>query len=69
MLFSDELGGRLMSTSFGAPGKNYTLELGANWVQGTQEDDGPENPIWALVQKHGVATQNNDWTDSMSMCA
>ena len=30
------------------------VEMGANWVQGTREDDGPENPIWALVKKHGI---------------
>lgn len=46
----NELGGRLRDTPFG--GKN--VELGANWVQGTQTDDGPENPILTLVKKHKV---------------
>ena len=30
----DELGGRMMSRTFGTPGKQRTIELGANWVQG-----------------------------------
>lgn len=30
----DELGGRLMSHTFGAAGNQHTVELGANWVQG-----------------------------------
>ncbi|CDO70430.1 hypothetical protein BN946_scf184999.g71 [Trametes cinnabarina] len=61
-----ELGGRLSSQSFGAPGKQVTLELGANWVQGTQTGDGPANPIWTLVQKHGLHTHFNDWYGSIS---
>ncbi|OSD03731.1 amine oxidase [Trametes coccinea BRFM310] len=62
----DELGGRLSSQSFGAPGKQVTLELGANWVQGTQTGDGPANPIWTLAQKHGLYTHFNDWFGSIS---
>lgn len=61
-----ELGGRLQSFKFGAPGKEYTLENGANWVQGTESDAGTINPIWSLVQAHGVNTQENDWDGSMS---
>ncbi|KAG6809097.1 hypothetical protein H0H92_001635 [Tricholoma furcatifolium] len=44
----DELGGRLKSTTFG--GK--TVELGANWIQGSQMADGSENPILTLAKKH-----------------
>lgn len=58
----DELGGRLRNTQFG--GKS--VELGANWVQGTQTEDGPENPILTLVKKHKVKTQFNDFYGSMS---
>ncbi|KAI0830095.1 amine oxidase [Trametes gibbosa] len=68
-----ELGGRLTSTKFGAPGKEVTLELGtfvyqlrANWVQGTQTDGGPANPIWTLAQKHSLHTHFNDWFGSIS---
>ncbi|KAH9948514.1 amine oxidase [Amylocystis lapponica] len=62
----DELGGRLKSTTFGTPGRQSTIELGANWVQGTQTDDGPANPIWTLAQKHGLKTQPNDWYGSIT---
>lgn len=60
----DELGGRLRSTSFGGE----TVELGANWVQGTQTDGGPANPILTLVEKHKVKTQFNDYFGSLSAC-
>ncbi|KAI0920362.1 hypothetical protein AcW1_002128 [Taiwanofungus camphoratus] len=62
----DELGGRLKSQTFGTPGKQFVIEDGANWVQGTQTDDGPENPIWGLVKKHGLKTQYNNWYGSIT---
>lgn len=42
-------------------------QLGANWVQGTGggPNQGPENPIWALVKKHGVETQYNAYYESL----
>ena len=58
----DELGGRLKSTNFAG----LTVELGANWVQGTQTGNGPANPIYSLVQKHKVNTQFNDYYSSIS---
>jgi polyamine oxidase len=58
----DDLGGRMMSHRFA--GK--TIELGANWVQGTQTGDGPANPIFELAKKHNVTTQFNDWFGSIS---
>lgn len=60
----DELGGRMRSHSFG----NSTIELGANWIQGTQEGDGPSNPILVLAEAHGVKTHYNDLYDSLSKC-
>lgn len=63
----EELGGRLMSHSFGAPGKKHTVELGANWVQGTQTGNGIENPIWALAKKHNISTHSSDYFDSICM--
>jgi monoamine oxidase len=64
----DELGGRLKSTSFA--GK--TVELGANWVQGTYSSNDPSrpaNPIFKLVQKHEVRTQiSNAYTDVSKFC-
>jgi polyamine oxidase len=52
-----ELGGRMMSLSFG--GK--TIELGANWIQGTQTGNGPANPIFELAKKHNIKSQSNDF--------
>ena len=40
---------------------------GANWIQGTQTDDGPANPIWTLAQKHNLSTHFNDWFGSICM--
>ncbi|KAH7921135.1 amine oxidase [Leucogyrophana mollusca] len=62
----DELGGRMQNYTFGAPGKEYTVELGPNWVQGTQTGDGPANPIYLLAQKHNLTTAFNDWYGSIS---
>ena len=62
-----ELGGRLQSIPFGEPGRQKTIELGPNWVQGTQTGNGPANPIWQLTKKFDVVTVNNDWNNiSMS---
>ena len=58
----DGLGGRMMSHSFA--GK--TIELGANWIQGTQTGDGPANPIYELAKKHNITTQFNDLYGSVS---
>ncbi|PIL26397.1 hypothetical protein GSI_12154 [Ganoderma sinense ZZ0214-1] len=54
-----ELGGRMMSHAFGAAGKHWTVEVGANWVQGTQTGDGPANPIWELAKKHNVSLRSS----------
>ncbi|KAG6909773.1 hypothetical protein DXG01_015489 [Tephrocybe rancida] len=59
-----ELGGRLQSTSFGTG--NTTVELGANWIQGTQTGDGPINPILTLARKHGLKDQPSNFYESMS---
>ncbi|KAK0432129.1 amine oxidase [Armillaria borealis] len=58
----DELGGRMKSQTFAG----YTIELGANWVQGTQTGTGPANPIFELALKHNVTTQYNDFYGSMT---
>lgn len=65
----DELGGRLRSTSFGAPGRLLTVELGASWIQGTQEGNGPTNPILKLARKHNLRTVASERTSvSTSVC-
>jgi hypothetical protein len=62
------LGGRMKSFSFGAPNRQYVLELGADWVHGTQMNDGPSNPIFDLALKHNLSTQPNHYRGSMSRC-
>ncbi|KAG6908704.1 hypothetical protein DXG01_003637 [Tephrocybe rancida] len=57
-----EIGGRLRSRTFGG----RTIELGANWIQGTQTDNGPANPILTLAEKHKLKTQFNDLYGSMT---
>src|SRR6266568_5118274 len=59
-----ELGGRLASTTFGSTvkGREYVIEKGANWIQGTQEGTGPANPIYLLAKKHGIKSQFNDFS-------
>ncbi|GJE95734.1 amine oxidase [Phanerochaete sordida] len=61
-----ELGGRMQSHRFGARGREYTVELGANWVQGTRRGDGPENPVWTLAKKHGLKTQKSKYFDGLT---
>jgi hypothetical protein len=63
----ETLGGRMKSFSFGAAGREYVLELGADWIHGTQTDDGPSNPIFDLARKHNLLTQPNQYHGSMSM--
>ena len=66
----DELGGRMRSTTFGQHGAGgggpFTVELGANWIQGTTEGDGPVNPILVLAEKYGVQTVESDYYTSIS---
>ncbi|KAH9012814.1 amine oxidase [Lactarius deliciosus] len=52
----DELGGRMRSATFGAPNRQLTVEVGANWIHGTQEGDGPANPMFQLSLKHSLKT-------------
>ncbi|THH28146.1 hypothetical protein EUX98_g6045 [Antrodiella citrinella] len=58
-----ELGGRMTSRSFGTTDNQYTVELGANWIQGTQAKGGLENPIWGLGKKHNIATRTSSFSN------
>ncbi|KAI0713040.1 amine oxidase [Cerioporus squamosus] len=62
----NELGGRMMSRSFGVEGNRQMVEVGANWVQGTQTGDGPANPIWELAKKHNVSLHSSHYFGSVS---
>jgi polyamine oxidase len=63
----ETLGGRMKSFLFGAAGREHVLELGADWIHGTQTDNGPSNPMFDLARKHNLSTQPNHYHDSMSM--
>ncbi|KAI9750837.1 MAG: chorismate mutase aro7 [Chaenotheca gracillima] len=63
--YNGDIGGRVAHTEFGvdADGKPYTVELGANWVQGLVTDDGPENPIWTLAKKYDLANTYSNYSN------
>ena len=62
-----ELGGRMSPKTFGVTGRQVVIESGPNWVQGTQQGNGPANPIWELALKHNLTTVYNDMYGSVSM--
>ncbi|CZR54829.1 related to amine oxidase [Phialocephala subalpina] len=62
---NDYIGGRLHHTTFGknpATGQPYTIEFGANWVQGLGKPGGPQNPIWTLANKWGLNTTYSNYS-------
>ncbi|KAG1830229.1 hypothetical protein EV424DRAFT_1377865 [Suillus variegatus] len=62
----NELGGRMQDYTIGVPGKQYTIELGPNWIQGTQTGNGTANPILMLARKHHVKNQYNNLDGSVT---
>ncbi|KAI0776570.1 amine oxidase [Trametes elegans] len=62
-----ELGGRMMSHGFGVKNNRWKVEVGANWVQGTQTGNGPANPIWTLAKKHNISLHSSDYFGSVAM--
>ena len=60
-----ELGGRMMSHEFGGSKKRWMVEVGANWVQGTQTAGGAANPIWGLAKKHNVSLHSSHYFGSI----
>ena len=57
-----ELGGRMISKAFGAPGRQVVVELGPSWIRGTQQGNGPANPVWELALKHNLTTAYSDYS-------
>ncbi|KAJ7584863.1 amine oxidase [Mycena floridula] len=57
-----ELGGRMQTHNL----SGTTIERGPNWIQGTQQGDGPINPILSLAKKWDVKTQFNDLYGSIT---
>ncbi|KAI0199873.1 amine oxidase [Astrocystis sublimbata] len=64
------IGGRVKHVSFGSNasknGTAYTVELGANWVQGLGSPGGPENPIWTLAKKYKVANTYSNYSSILT---
>ncbi|KAF4332776.1 n1-acetylpolyamine oxidase [Fusarium beomiforme] len=79
---NDYIGGRLWKQSFGknAEGKPYTIEFGANWIEGIGSPETNENPIWKLADKYKLKSTeanysnyktfdhkgNTDWSDKIN---
>ncbi|KAH7882158.1 hypothetical protein F5I97DRAFT_1931880 [Phlebopus sp. FC_14] len=61
-----ELGGRMIPKAFGLQGRQVVVEMGPNWIQGTQDGNGTANPIWELAQKHNLTTVYNDMYGSIT---
>lgn len=63
----DHIGGRVSHTSFGyqEDGSPYTVELGANWIQGLGSD-GPENPIWFLGKKYNLTNTYSNYSSILT---
>ncbi|KAJ5949632.1 hypothetical protein N7454_001216 [Penicillium verhagenii] len=62
--YRDTIGGRAWHKPFGRDpktGEPYTIEMGANWVQGLGNPGGPQNPIWTLAQKYHLKTHYSDY--------
>ncbi|KAF5664801.1 n1-acetylpolyamine oxidase [Fusarium heterosporum] len=61
---NDYIGGRVRKQSFGknAAGKPYTIELGANWIEGIGSPETNENPIWKLAQKYNLVSEFSNYS-------
>ncbi|KAK2773604.1 N1-acetylpolyamine oxidase [Colletotrichum kahawae] len=61
--YNDRIGGRVYNRAFGRQPDSdepYFVELGANWVQGT-ESSTEENPILTLVRKYNLTNTPSDF--------
>ncbi|KAJ9205644.1 hypothetical protein DTO021D3_2250 [Paecilomyces variotii] len=66
--YNADIGGRVAHTDFGKDtnGNPYTVELGANWVQGLGSAGGPENPIWTLAKKYNLTNTYSDYSSILT---
>lgn len=55
-------------TEFGADenGDPYTIELGANWIQGLGVENGPENPIWTFSKQANLSNTYSDFSSILT---
>lgn len=58
----------MQHTKFGADenGDPYTIELGANWIQGLGTEGGPENPIWTFSKQSNLSNTYSDFSSILS---
>ncbi|KAK7435148.1 hypothetical protein VKT23_019840 [Stygiomarasmius scandens] len=65
---NDYIGGRVAHTTFGfkPDGTPYTVELGANWVQGLGSEGGPENPIWTLAKRYNLTNTFSNYSSILT---
>ncbi|KAI8626105.1 amine oxidase [Xylariaceae sp. FL1651] len=65
---NDYIGGRVKHADFGRKpdGTPYTVELGANWVQGLGTEGGPENPIWTLAKKYELKNTYSNYSSILT---
>ncbi|ODA83470.1 hypothetical protein RJ55_01984 [Drechmeria coniospora] len=66
--YQNRIGGRAIDSQFGRrpDGSPYTIELGANWIQGLGNPGGPENPIWSLAKKHKLANTPSNYSSILT---
>lgn len=57
---TDRIGGRMHQTNF----SGYTIELGANWVEGVGGEE--KNPIWTLAKKYDLSVNYSDYDNLTS---
>lgn len=63
------VGGRVAHTTFGSKPDGsgpYTIELGANWIQGLGSPGGPENPIWTLGKKYNISNTYSNYSSILT---
>jgi polyamine oxidase len=56
------------NTEFGSDenGNPYTIELGANWIQGLGAEGGPENPVWTLSKQANLSNTYSDFSSILT---
>ncbi|KAI3392858.1 hypothetical protein diail_5033 [Diaporthe ilicicola] len=63
------IGGRVAHTTFGSKPDGsgpYTVELGANWIQGLGSPGGPENPIWTFGKKYNITNTYSNYSSILT---
>lgn len=58
----------MIHTAFGSDenGDPYTIELGANWIQGLGAEGAPENPIWTFSKQSNLSNTYSDFSSILS---